>query len=140
MKKLIRPAKINDCDTVYNLCSMPGLVNPDGQPPRMFWIKSFVKEKKLFLVAEKNNEVVGFIAGEKTSGRVMLLWMLGVKKEWQGRGLGKKLLRAAEKQCRQKNIRCIVGYAYAKNKKILNLLDSQKHERGSLYYEYVKFL
>ena len=91
-------------------------------------------------MAEINKEVAGFITGEQTCGRVMLLWMLGVKKEWQGQGLGKKLLQAAEKQCHRNKIRCIVSYAYAKNKKIINLLDGLKYEKGSLYYEYVRFL
>ena len=136
---IIRKALIKDCRAVYELCRFPGVLDPDGEPPRMFWIRSFVKEKKLFLVAEENSRVVGFIMGEKTSGNVMLIWLEAVRCDRQSIGIGKKLLQAVEKECLRKKIRVVVVYAYAKNKKMLNLLKSFNYRKGNPFYEHEKF-
>jgi len=63
---ILRKAKISDCKEVWKMCNTPGLVNPSGQAPRLWWIKSFVKEKQIFLVAEEDKKIIGFILGERT--------------------------------------------------------------------------
>ncbi len=136
----IRKAEIKDCRQVYELCRVPGLVNPSGEPPKIWWIESFIKEKQMFYVAETNKDIIGFVIGERTCGNLGYLWMLAIKKEFQGKGLGKKLLKLAERECRRRKLKAIICYGFAKNNRALKLLKKQKYEQGEKYYEFIKFL
>lgn len=137
---MIRKAKLADCKQVWEMCKIPQLVNPSGEPPKLWWIKSFVMEKQLFLIAEQNDEIIGFIFGERTTGDVGYLWCMAVKKEFQGRNLGKKLLKMAEQEFKKRNIRVIVCYGFAESKKVINMLKKFKYEQGRKYYEFIKFI
>jgi ribosomal protein S18 acetylase RimI-like enzyme len=138
---MIRIAKIEDCQAVYELTkNTPELVNPSTEPPPLEWIESFVKEKQIFYVAVENNEIIGYIMGERTIGDIGLMWMLTVKKEFRGRGVGKNLLLEAEEECKNRNLKAIVAYGFSESKSVLSMLDNHGYHKGNLYYEFVKTL
>ncbi len=139
-KIFIRKAKIEDCKQVYELCKTKELINPSGEPPKLWWIKSFIKEKQIFYVAQADGKVIGFVIGERTCGEVGYLWMLAVKKENRGKGIAKQLLLCAEQECKKRGLRVIVSYGFAESKKVLNLLKKLKYEKGRKYFEFIKFL
>ena len=137
----IRKANLEDCRVVYELTkNTPEIVNPSTEPPPLEWIKSFVKEKQIFYVACENNEVIGYIMGERTAGDIGLMWMLTVKKEFRGRGIGKKLLLRAEEECKKRNLKAIVAYGFSESKSVLSILGDHGYHKGNLYYEFVKIL
>lgn len=136
----IRKAELRDCKEVYEMCRIPALVNPSGEPPKFWWIESFVKEKQIFFVAEEKKEIVGFVLGERTCGRIGYLWMLAVKPNFQGKGIGNKLFLNAEKECKNRKLRAILLYIYEKSPKALHLSKKFKYEKGKKYYEFIKFL
>ena len=83
----IRKAKLKDCDKVHELCKTKELINPNGKPPKKWWIESFVKENQIFFVAEEKNKIAGFIIGERTTGNVALLQILFVRKNFRRMGI-----------------------------------------------------
>jgi len=52
----IRKANLRDCKEVWEMCKIPQLVNPSGEPPKIWWIESFVKEKQIFFIAEEKKK------------------------------------------------------------------------------------
>ena len=45
-------------------------------------------------VAEVDSQIVGFLCAE-TAGRDLHIWELSVRREWQGNGIGRRLMKAA---------------------------------------------
>lgn len=136
----IQRANLRDCKQVHELCKIPGLLNPSGEPPKIWWIESFVREKQMFFVVEEDKKIIGFILGERTTGNIGYIWMLAVKKNFQGRGIGKELIRKFEEECEKKKIKVIVCYGFEKSNSALSLLKNMNYEIGKKYYEFVKFL
>lgn len=137
----IRVANLSDCKEVYELTkNTPELVNPSIEPPNLWWIESFIREKQVFYVAVEDNRVIGYILGERTSGNVGLMWMITVTEEFRGKGIGKKLLFEFENECRKRNLKAIVAYGYSNGEKVLNMLERNNYHKGNAYYEFVKLL
>lgn len=137
----IRVANLSDCKEVYELTkNTPELVNPSIEPPNLWWIESFIREKQIFYVAVEDNMVIGYILGERTSGNVGLMWMITVAEEFRGKGIGKKLLFEFENECRKRNLKAIVTYGYSTSEKVLNMLERNNYHKGNAYYEFVKLL
>lgn len=137
----IRVANLSDCKEVYELTkNTPELVNPSIEPPNLWWIESFIREKQIFYVAVEDNMVIGYILGERTSGNVGLMWMITVAEEFRGKGIGKKLLFEFENECRKRNLKAIVAYGYSNSEKVLNMLERNNYHKGNAYYEFVKLL
>lgn len=150
----IQRANLRDCEQVYELCKIPGLLNPSGEPPKIWWIESFVKEKQMFFVMKEKElskdgksmkpaakeAVIGFILGERTTGDIGYIWMLAVKEDFQGKGIGKELMKKFEYECKKNKIKVIVCYGFEKSSSALSLLNNMDYEIGRKYYEFVKFL
>jgi len=134
-----RKAKQGDCKQVWEMCKIPELINPSGQPPRLWWIKDFVKEKQIFFVAEENKEIIGFVLGERITGNCAIAHMSAVKKQYQGQGIGTELINLFEKECKKRKLKAILTYAYSKSKSV-KILEKRGYEKGFLTYEMLKFL
>jgi ribosomal protein S18 acetylase RimI-like enzyme len=137
---IIRKATLKDCREVWNMCAIPQLVNPSGEPPKIWWIESILKEKQIFFVAEEKKKIVGFVIGERTCGDIGYLWMLAVKPEYRRRGIGKKLFLAAEKECKRRKLKAILLYGHEKSKKTIKLIQDFGYEKGEKFYEFLKFI
>jgi len=136
----IRKATLKDCKVCYEMGKAKELVGPDHNPPRYFWISAFVKEKQPFFVAEENNKIIGFVFAEQTTGQVMLLQEMFVIKEYRGKGIASRLLKEIEDESKKRKLRVILLYGYAKGKSASSFWDNHGYTKGSLEYEYVKFL
>lgn len=136
----IRKAALKDCKKIHALCKTPALLNPSGEPPKLWWIESFVKEKQMLYVAEVANSIVGFVMAEELTGKGCIIWMMAVMQKYQKQGIGYKLYATIEHEARKRHIRAIVLYSYIKNKHISKELPRLGFQRGQRYEEYIKFL
>lgn len=137
---VIRKAEKGDLVGVYKLGSAKELSNPDGKPPRKWWIDAFFYEKQFFLVVESNKRLIGFALAERTTGDVMLIQEIFIKKEFRGQGIGDRLIKILEEKARARKIKAILLYAYAENKKTLHFYKKEKYKAGSIEEEFVKFI
>ena len=135
----IRKAKQSDINKVWKMSDVPGLENPDKKPPRIFWIKAFLKRNQPFFIAEYNKRIIGFIFGERTVGNVAILQEIEVKKEYRNHGIGHLLLKEFEKECKKRKIVAILDYAYSKSK-MPEIFKKSGYSLGSLDFEVLKFL
>ena len=136
----ISNATLKDCIQIHRLASMPGLANPEGKAPGLFWIQSFVREKQYAYVIRDGSIVAAFLIGERTCGNLGMIWMIGVDERYRNRGLATMLMGHAENQMKAKGIRVIIAYGYTVNPTVKHLFEKLKYRGGNTYTEYVKFL
>lgn len=136
----IRRAELKDVSNCLELSKTPELLNPDKTPSHKWWIEAFVKEKQIFFIAENNNKIVGFIMGERTTGNIAIFHSLIVKETYRNKGIGTKLMRSAEKECKKRKLKAIMLYGYANNKKAPSFFKKKGYIKGALTYEFIKFL
>ncbi|MGI6589646.1 MAG: GNAT family N-acetyltransferase [Candidatus Iainarchaeum sp.] len=136
----IRNARLSDCKACHELSATKELLNPDGSPPPIEWFKGQIKNKQILLVAEEKKEIIGYLLGDYLPGTATMINLISVKKEFQRKGVGQKLLKEAEKLSKKKKKKLIILYGYAKNKKTLNFFEKNNYQKGGLYYEFMKFI
>jgi ribosomal protein S18 acetylase RimI-like enzyme len=136
----IQNATLRDCTHIHRLASMPGLANPEGKAPGLFWIKSFVQEKQYAYVIKDKSQVAAFLVGERTCGDLGMIWMIGVDEQYRNRGFARTLMGHAETAMRANGIRVIIAYGYTVNPIVKHMFESLKYRGGNTYTEYVKFL
>jgi ribosomal protein S18 acetylase RimI-like enzyme len=136
----IRKATIKDCKVVRELCKTPGLLTPFGNLPKLWWIEAFIKEKQMFFVAEEDKNIIGFVMGERLTGNIGYISMISVRKEFQGKGLGKILMKCIEEECKRRKFRAISLFGYRRNKRAINLFEGEHFKEGQAYEEFIKFL
>lgn len=93
------------------------------------WLKKSIQDKKiLFFVAEEKDKVCGYVYGRLILGypgyNIGDVYDIAVKKECQGRSIGKKLLKQIISAFKNKNCKDIRLRVYIKNKKALGLYSS----------------
>ena len=137
---IIRKAKLSDCKECQLLSNSPELLNPDGSLPKIEWFRNQIKQKQILFVAEDNKKIIGYILGDYLAGEVVIIHFIIVKKEYQNKGIGKKLLKKVEDISKKKRRKVIVLYGYAKSKKTVSFFEKNKYKKGNLYYEFMKFI
>ncbi len=116
----IRKATIKDIEEIRKISNQKALRSTgENRAPSERWLTAFIKEKQIFFVADKNKEVYGFILGEQVTGDLGYLWLIGVKKEFRSKGIGKLLLNEFIHECKKRKLRSIITYG-TYNKKTLN--------------------
>lgn len=138
MKVVYRNAILRDCGAVAEICKEKGLSNPSGMPPKMWWLKALI-EKGTFIAAVAGDEVIGFAVMEEVLGKVGYFWMLGVRKEYRGKGIATELTKRIEKAAVKKDLRAIICYGVGEVS-VMKLMKSFKYGRGNQYTEYLKFI
>ncbi len=133
-------AILDDTQDVYELCRCPWLLNPSWEPPKKWWIDSFVVEKQIFKLAKLKWEIVWFVIWERTTWNIWYIWMLAVKEEFQNRWIWKILLEAAEQECKDRWLKVIVAYAYLGSQVPSKLMDKLNYEKWDKFEERIKFL
>lgn len=83
--------------------------------------KSYSGEKEIFLVAEKDNTIVGTIAVKEDSPDVALLRRIFVHKDYRGKGYGAKLLCTAINFCFQHGYKSIIFRGSSRMRNALQL-------------------
>lgn len=88
----IRKAQIKDVEAVHNLAKAKELLTASGEPSPKSYFRDLINEdRSVFLVAEKNQEVIGYSLADLLPGKVAIWWFLAVNPNHQDEGIGKKL-------------------------------------------------
>ncbi|HTY44300.1 MAG TPA: GNAT family N-acetyltransferase [Patescibacteria group bacterium] len=135
---IVRKAKKEDLQECFELLKVRELMDPSGDPCKKWWIESFIKKQTL-LVAEIDNKIIGFIMAEVATGKLALIHLVVVKKEFRRRGIASLLLKKTEKELKSKGARAIALYAYA-NKIQENFFRKFGYVKGAKTYEFLKFI
>lgn len=100
----IRSAQRHDLTALYRLARNPKLAAPSHQAAERWWIKSFLEERQILIVAELSGRVIGFIMGETGTGKVAIGHLLVVQRSYQQKGIAQRLGRAFERECRRRGM------------------------------------
>ena len=130
----IRSASIKDLDSIVELAKVPELKAPHGSYPSLKWLQAIIKEKQIMLVAEDNNELIGFVMGEKIGSSFSILHLIAVKKEYRKKGIGNMLVNSFEEECKKRKLRGVLTYAHNDNK-VKNFFKNRKYNIGQKVIE-----
>ncbi|MBI5355944.1 MAG: GNAT family N-acetyltransferase [Candidatus Aenigmarchaeota archaeon] len=135
----VRKVVFNDCKACRKLSNTKELLTSAGTVVPASWFRAFVKGKGIFLVAEEGN-IIGYVMGERVTGIVSLLWMMAVDKRNRGKGIGKALLAAFEKESKKRGGKVVVLYAPLFNPKTLKFYRKSGYLQGIKMAEFSKKL
>lgn len=133
----VRDAKERDLITCDKLSKIPELKTPDGDYPDARYLRSFLN-KGLFLVAEKSNKIVGYIAGEIVNGNIAYLNCLVVKNEFRSKRIGSRLLKEFNHIIKKLKINLIFFFAPKDNSKTIRFYEKNGYSKGKEYYFFKK--
>jgi len=111
----VRPAETKDFDAVVDLFGKDESLQVIDKKDELEvfpkeWLGVYLDDTQ-FLVAEYEGEVVGTLLAEQVRGPGALIWMIAVKGELRGKGIGRILQIDHERRCKQKQIMSITAYA-----------------------------
>ena len=127
----IRKAKKSDIKQCVKLSRIPEFEIGNMYPDKESLIELI--KHKLFLVAEENKKIIGFIAGYKHSKKDVYIDLLTVSKK--GKGTGKKLLEELKKVMKKQKIKLFWLIAPEFNKKTLNFYRKNKLKESKTSYK-----
>ncbi len=85
-------------------------------------IENHIRRGDVFLVAEENGVVVGFVIirrGKYSKNRHVGYLGIGVRKDYRGKGIGKSLMREAERIARQRGFEKICLEVFSSNRRAI---------------------
>lgn len=121
--KLLRETDFIDQETPYN--------------GRDYFQKSV--DAGVFFVAEVGGAVVGMIMGEMLICGGCVVWYFAVEKSMRGGGIGRKLLRAFEHECKARGAIWVFGEGDI-NMKTMTFYKKMGYDFGDTYIEFFKSL
>lgn len=122
---LIRSAKPADAKRCEEISRIPELKDAEGNfiPDNYFRNCALENDDGLFMVAEtqdsKDNEIIGYILGDRLKGNIAHLGLLAVSQESRNKGIGKELLEAFRDKCIELDLFYMFLYAPQENKNTL---------------------
>lgn len=141
---IIRKANINDLENIQKLNKELFILEHDNYDPNLiinwpfenFGTKYFIDmiNNQIILVAEKNNNIVGYLAGtidkkftyvDKKTAEIENLFILD---KYRNLGIGKMLISEFKKICKENNVKRIIVTAASQNIKAINFYKSQGFE------------
>jgi len=134
----IRLAKLIDCKFCANLSKIQELKLANGEFISINYFKNFLDKDNMFLVAEENNNIIGYALGEPMKGKVAHLGLLTVDNKFRNHGIGNQLVNKFEDQCKKKGIKNILLYAPKFNKKTLNFYKKLGFQKGKEHIQFLK--
>lgn len=136
---IVRPAVRADLPACYRLARTKELRAPSHQGAERWWIRAFISAQQPFFVAVHRDQIVGFTLGECATGKVAIRHLTAAAPNYRRRGLGRRLVRAFERECRARGQTCVLAYVSGGQgwERALRRLG---YARGSLVREYQKFL
>ena len=136
MAILIRPASHKDCETCAQLSRIEELATPDGDHLRVEFFSANVDEDEMFIVAEENEQVMGYVLGQPMKGGYAYLSLLAVDARMRGRGLGKTLVDAFLRRCIEKKLFFVTLFAPSFNERTLKFYRTIGFEQGREHLEF----
>ena len=139
LKVVIRPAQQSDCVACQRLGRVPEIAIAPGWYLPLRYYQRLVGRKNIFLVAEVNRKVIGFVIAEKIEAGFLGQYLV-VSNTYRRQGIGLKLLAAIEPIAKKRGAYFLLGYAVAKSKGMQAALKRLGYHRGQLTYEWGKGL
>lgn len=99
-----RTATLDDCPTCAKIAYDGGLMTPDYWAIPQGYFEAYVDEDELFIVAESNGEISGFILGQKMKSDNAELILLAVDLNHRRKKIGTKLVTEFRKRCSKQGI------------------------------------
>ena len=102
------------------------------------WIREQILLENIFsykIVLEKDNQIVGFLFSEIIYEEANIL-LIAIKKEFQGKGFGKLLLKEFLQVCKEKKVKKIFLEVSTNNIKAINLYKKLGFDEFSLRKKY----
>lgn len=89
------------------------------------------------LIADINGEIVGFLIGDTSNweyGLPPCAWiqMIGVKKEYQGKGIGKMLLQQFNTNCKQDGFKLVQAFVRKDDERLCKFFGASGFDTGQL--------
>lgn len=113
----IRTAKKNDlieCEKISKVSEL--LLNSKTYPDRKYLIEFL---GPLFIIAEEDNKIAGYILGEKEKAKILSLNLLVVDRKKRGKGLGKLLLNEFLKRAKKLGFKELYSFVPRWNEKTM---------------------
>lgn len=133
----VRKAREEDIDNIHNILDMEPFKYNDDVPYDRSWIEQLVtNDRCLTIVYESNNEIKGFISGEKMVSGAIMIWFCAVKPAYQNSIIGIKLYYEFEKVCKETGVNAILAYGYKTSAGMLDRLHFYSNE--NTYREFYK--
>ena len=136
---MIRPARLQDCKKCVELGKIEELKTPEGWDIPINFFQQHIDKDELFLVAEEDNNIVGFALGDPMKGKTAFLIFLTVDSNMRGRGIGKMLVEAFREKCDNLGIGYIYLFAPKNNKKTINFYKNVGLMEGKEHIEFSEF-
>ncbi|MBI4059326.1 GNAT family N-acetyltransferase [Candidatus Microgenomates bacterium] len=130
----IRSATKNDLAVCEQLGRIPEFKLPSGGHLGADFLENYL-DRDFFLVAEENNEVIGYLIAEPLKGKVAILWFITMKDAARNKGFGTKLLAEFEERAKIRGIEWIVLYAPNFNQQTLKFYQKHGYNLGKSFTE-----
>lgn len=128
---IIRKARITDFAECVAISDIPEFSTKVDKE----YLKGFL-EKGILIVAEENKRLVGFIAGEFMLGDFVWVDAITVKKEFRGKGIGKRLFGRFKEELAKRGIKHTYLMAPKFNKNTLAFYRSLGMKEGKEFVEF----
>jgi ribosomal protein S18 acetylase RimI-like enzyme len=136
MEILIRPALHQDCETCAGLSRIEEHEVPGGDHLPSDFFAANIDEDEMFIVAEDNGEVMGYILGQPMKGGYAYLSLLAIDAKMRGKGIGKMLVDAFLKRCIEKKLFFVSLFAPSFNEGTLEFYRTLGFEPGREHLEF----
>jgi len=136
----IRQAKLKDCQRCCVLSKIKELEWAEGAYMPVHYYEAYIKENRIFLVAEEEGKVIGYVLGERITWDIVILCMIATDPKYRGKGVGTRLITTFEKLCKQKGFSYVELHAPRTNRMTQKFYEKRGYARGQDLIEYVKEL
>jgi len=136
----IRQASLSDCPKCRDLANIKELEWADGFRMPVDYFEAYIKENRMFLIAEVDGKILGFVLGERITWDIGILNALAVDHTTRGKGIGTELVRAFEKECARRGVKYVELHASKINPRAGNFYQKLGYGKGLDLVEYVKEL
>ena len=103
----IRTAEKKDCTKCMDIAWNAGLDTPDYEGIQQGFFEAYVDEEELFLVAEIDGEIMGFVLGQIMKADYAELTLLAIDLLHRRQGIGTELVKEFKKRCYNQGIHFI---------------------------------
>ncbi|GAB7389327.1 hypothetical protein BSNK01_31650 [Bacillaceae bacterium] len=123
---IIRPFRLSDYAAITNIWKETNLEKTETETLDAL-AKQLAWDSELVMVAEVDGEVVGVIVGTIDGNRAYF-YRLAVYPEYQGRGIGRKLVQALEQRFKEKGATIVYIMVNQDNQKVIPFYNSLGYE------------
>jgi N-acetylglutamate synthase-like GNAT family acetyltransferase len=134
---IIRRATLHDIDSCIELAKIPEFttLNSISDKAKRKYLKEFI-EKEIFLVADDNGDIVGFMGGEKMLFSFLWIDVIVVRKDLRGKGIGSKLFSSMKKEAKKEGVKHVYLIAPQWKPKTIAFYEKQGMKKGRNFVEF----